>query len=167
MKVFLVCGTNSVCGPIAEAYLGTLDKRLNVISAGTKPTAAIHPFAIRVMHEKGYSLLGHQTKKVDHFFGEHFDYFVTLSHSARTDCLTFPGCVTHRVHFGLEEPNYLPQNLDTQLFLFRKVRDRLFEVMDTLYSTELEPRLALNDYMGSPLLTSILPSQANRPVMGE
>lgn len=142
MKVLILCSTNSVRSQMAETFLESLDGRLEVVSAGTRPKATIHPLAIRVMHEKGWSMLGQQTKRVEHFFGQHFDYLITLCQAARTDCLTFPGEVAHRVHFHLADPAQTAGSPEVQLSSFREVRDQLLEFLRHLYAQEMAPKLA-------------------------
>ncbi|OGG99128.1 MAG: hypothetical protein A2600_04965 [Candidatus Lambdaproteobacteria bacterium RIFOXYD1_FULL_56_27] len=142
MKILVLCSTNSVRSQMAEAFLESLDPRLEVNSAGTRPKASVHPLAIRVMHEKGWSMLGQQTKRVEHFFGQHFDYLITLCQAARNDCLTFPGEVSHRVHFNLADPAQIAGNPEIQLGSFREVRDQLMEFLKNLYAQEMAPKLA-------------------------
>jgi protein-tyrosine-phosphatase len=77
-KIIFVCVENSCRSQIAEAFAKIYSKdRLQVMSAGSKPSGSINPKAIKLMSELGYELTGHYSKSVE-TVSENVDYLITM-----------------------------------------------------------------------------------------
>ncbi len=51
MKILILCTGNSCRSQMAEGFLESFSKELEVFSAGTEPSNQVHPKAIQVMSE--------------------------------------------------------------------------------------------------------------------
>lgn len=124
MRVLILCTANSARSQMAEGLLrheaGT---SWEVFSAGTKP-ARVRPEAIAVMGEAGIDISGHQSKSVDEFLGEDFDYVITVCDGARETCPVFPAG-TKRIHWTIEDPAAVEGTRENRLDAFRHARDEL------------------------------------------
>ena len=123
MKILVLCTGNSCRSQMAEGFLRALDPQLEVFSAGTRPAASVHPYAIEVMKEAGIDISRHVPKLVDRLLDQPFDYVITVCDHARETCPVFVGKVSHRMHMGFEDPAEATGTKDEILSAFRKVRD--------------------------------------------
>ena len=78
MKILILCTGNSCRSQMAESFLKSLDTTLQVFSAGTKPTAKINPYAVKVMKEYDIDISQNSPKLVDQFLGDTWDYVITV-----------------------------------------------------------------------------------------
>ena len=124
---------------MAEAFLRSLDPRLDVHSAGTSPALHVHPMAVRVMKEIGLDLSKAQPKSVDRFLTQRFDYVITVCDHARETCPVFTGHVDQRLHIGFDDPAEARGTADQVLTVFRRVRDEIRERFSALYSESMKP----------------------------
>lgn len=124
-RVLILCTGNSCRSQMAEGFLKSFDPLLDVSSAGTHPAPSVHPLAVRVMNEAGIDIAGAETKSVDRFTGQPFDYVVTVCDDARESCPLFTGKVGHRLHFGFEDPARATGTGEEKLGHFRSVRDQI------------------------------------------
>jgi len=125
MKILILCTGNSCRSQMAEAYLRSFDKKLQVYSAGTEPANEVHSTAIEVMKEDGIDISGNKPKAVDEFLGEAFDYVITVCDNANESCPAFMGKVKSRMHIGFEDPAKAEGTEEEILNLFRKVRNQI------------------------------------------
>lgn len=137
-RILVLCTGNSCRSQMAEGFLKSFDKELEVYSAGTQPAARVHPLAVRVMKEKGIDISGNGTKNVAKFISESFDYVITVCDNARETCPFFTGRVLHRVHMGFEDPAEATGSEEAILAVFRRVRDEIKEEFHKFYLTELK-----------------------------
>lgn len=133
-KILIICTGNSCRSQMAEGFLKSLDKELEVYSAGTKPEKNINPFAVEVMKELGIDISKQFPKNVEIFLKENFDYVITVCDSAKETCPVFPGKVKHRLHIGFKDPAGVTGSKDYILSVYRKVRDEIKEHFGRLYS---------------------------------
>jgi arsenate reductase (thioredoxin) len=123
-RVLFLCTHNSARSQMAEgllrAYAG---ERFEVASAGTEQTR-VNPLAVRAMDELGIDIGGHESKTVDRFLGEPWDFVVTVCDSANEACPVFPGA-TRRVHWSLDDPSRATGSDEERLATFRRVRDEI------------------------------------------
>jgi arsenate reductase len=126
---------------MAEGLLRSLDPRLEVHSAGTSPSSAVNPYAIRVMKEDGIDISGGQPKKVDEFVAQPFDYVITVCGDADKNCPYFTGKVGKRMHIGFPDPADATGTEEEILAVFRKSRDDIRERFRKLYENEIKARL--------------------------
>jgi arsenate reductase len=137
MNVLVLCTGNSCRSQMAEAYLRSLDPRLEVHSAGTHPAARIHPYAVEVMREIGIDLGGARPKSVDEFLALPFDYVITVCDNAKDGCPAFTGSVKHRLHLGFDDPADATGTREEVLGEFRRVRDEIRARFGELYRKEI------------------------------
>ena len=97
--------------------------RVEVMSAGTEATH-VRPLAIRAMDELGIDMSGQESKTLDRYLGEPFDYVITVCDEANEACPFFPGAA-ERLHWSLPDPAAAEGTEEERLEVFRSVRDRL------------------------------------------
>lgn len=131
-NILILCTGNSCRSQMAEAFLKSFDSQLEVYSAGTHPSAQVHPNAIAVMKELGTSLTGYPTS-VDQFIRQPFDYVFTVCDHAKETCPVFTGKVTPRLHIGFDDPAEAKGTDQESLATFRRVRDEIREKFYQLY----------------------------------
>ena len=124
-KVLILCTGNSCRSQMAEGFLKSLDKELNVFSAGTRPAVKVNPNAVEVMNEIEISLESQYPKDVNLFLNEPFDYVITVCDNAKEVCPVFTGKVKHRLHIGFEDPYDAEGTKEEVLSVYRKVRDEI------------------------------------------
>lgn len=122
---------------MAEGFLKSFDSELLVYSAGTTPSAFVHPKAVQVMAEAGVDLSQNQTKSLDEFLEESFDYLITVCDNAKEACPAFPGTVGARLHMGFEDPADAEGTDAEVLSRFRRVRDQIKAAFYEFYKEHL------------------------------
>jgi arsenate reductase (thioredoxin) len=123
-RVLILCTHNSARSQMAEGLLRALGPdRFDVASAGTEATR-VHPLAIRVMDELGIDLRRHESKTLDRFLAETWDYVITVCDSANERCPFFPGAA-RRLHWSFEDPSAATGSEEERLAVFRRVRDAI------------------------------------------
>jgi arsenate reductase len=125
-RVLFLCIHNSARSQMAEGMLRNLaEGRFEVMSAGTEATR-LRPLAIRAMEELGIDISGQESKTLERYLGEPFDYVITVCDKANEACPFFPGA-KNRLHWSFEDPSQAEGSEDERLAVFRKVRDDLRE----------------------------------------
>ena len=141
MKVLILCTGNSCRSQMAQGFLQSFDKRINVFSAGTQPAGAVNAQAVEVMKEAGISIADHIPQSVDRYLNEPWDYVITVCDDANESCPVFPGKVTHRLHMGFEDPS---RARGTEEFIrkeFHRIRDEIRESFNNFYLHQIKPQL--------------------------
>ncbi len=119
-----MCTHNSARSQMAEGLLRHLTgNRLVAYSAGIEATH-VRPQALRVMGELGIDISGQESKTLDRYLGEPFDYVITVCDDAKKACPFFPGAA-QRLHWSLPDPAAAEGTEDERLEVFRSVRVRL------------------------------------------
>ena len=96
-RVLFLCTHNSARSQMAEGVLRNLaEDRFEVRSAGTEATR-VRPLAVRAMDEIGIDISGQESKTLERYLGEPFDYVITVCDEANEACPFFPGAKT-RLH---------------------------------------------------------------------
>ena len=142
MRILILCTGNSCRSQMAEGFLKSFDRRLEVLSAGTAPAAQVNPRAVLVMKESGIDLSSSFPKNVDQFLGQSFDYVITVCDNARESCPVFSGPVQHRLHFGFEDPAEATGTDEEITSVFHRVRDEIRDRFAAFYRTNLLPQLS-------------------------
>lgn len=137
-KILILCTGNSCRSQMAEGFLKSIDKDLEVFSAGTNPATEVHPQAMEVMSESGIDLRKYYPKTIDQFLNESFNYVITVCDNAKENCPVFAGKVNHRLHIGFEDPATATGTEEEILFTFRKVRDEIKEKFLALYQNKIK-----------------------------
>lgn len=123
-RVLFLCTHNSARSQMAEGMLSYLaGDRFEVQSAGTEATH-VRPLAARAMEEIGVDISGQESKTLDRYLGEPFDYVVTVCDDANEACPAFPGA-KERLHWSLPDPSAAWGTEEERLSVFRSVRDRI------------------------------------------
>ena len=94
-----------------------------VESAGLEPSF-VRPEAIEVMRELGIDISGQQSKSLDRFIEQPFDYVITVCDNAKQNCPIFPGA-KRRIHWSVEDPASVGGTEEARLKAFRAARDDL------------------------------------------
>ena len=117
---------------MAEGFLKSFDKDMEVYSAGTNAESIVNPYAVKVMTEKamptgrqGIDISKQIPKNVDLFLKENFDYVITVCDDAKETCPVFTGNVKHRLHINFEDPATATGSDEEKLAVYRKVRDQI------------------------------------------
>ena len=127
MKILILCTGNSCRSQMAEGFLKSFDKNLNVFSAGTTPGKQVHPKAIVAMAEKGIDISHNQPEPVEKYLSQSFDYVITVCGGAKESCPAFQGNVKHRAHIGFDDPAEATGTEEEVMSVFRRVRDEIHE----------------------------------------
>ena len=102
---------------MAEAIVNArMGDEWQAFSAGTRPSAFVHPMTVEALSEIGIQHEG-RSKSVDEFRNVGFDLVVTVCDSAALDCPIWLG-KGKKVHHSFPDPA-----LKSQLKDFRSVRD--------------------------------------------
>ena len=124
-QILIICTGNTCRSQMAEGFLKSFDKNLEVFSAGTNAESIVNPYAVKVMAEKGIDISKQNPKSVDIFLKESFDYVITVCDGAKEVCPVFTGNVKHRLHISFEDPAGVKGNDEEKLAVYRKVRDEI------------------------------------------
>lgn len=108
---------------MAQAFLQSFDKSLDVRSAGTVPGPAVNPKAVEVMAESGIDISRNTPKSVDIYLHDSWDYVITVCDDANETCPFFPGKVNHRLHMAFEDPSKTTGTDEFIMSEFRRIRD--------------------------------------------
>ena len=121
-RVLFLCTHNSARSQMAEGLLSDLaGDRFEVMSAGTEATH-VRPLAVRAMEEIGVDISSQESKTLDRYLSEPFDYVITVCDDANETCPFFPGA-TNRLHWSFEDPSKAEGSEEERLEVFRRVRD--------------------------------------------
>ena len=121
---------------MAEGLLRHLaGDQFEAMSAGTEATR-VRPLAVRAMDEIGIDISGQESKTLDRYLDEPFDYVITVCDEANEACPLFPGAA-NRLHWSFEDPSRVEGSEEERLAVFRSVRDRIRErIEDDLVATD-------------------------------
>ena len=126
IRVLFLCTGNSARSQMAEALLRSLGGAdFEVYSAGTEPKG-LNPLTVEVMRESGMDVSGQESKSLERFLDQSFDYVITVCDRARDNCPTFPGD-NERIHWGFDDPAATIGTHEQQRAVFRRVRNEIAE----------------------------------------
>jgi arsenate reductase len=121
-RVLFLCTHNSARSQMAEGLLRDLaGDRFEAMSAGTEATR-VRPLAIRAMEEVGVDISHQESKTLDRYLQDPFDYVITVCDDANEACPFFPGAA-ERLHWTFEDPSKAEGSEEERLEVFRRVRD--------------------------------------------
>jgi arsenate reductase len=121
-RVLFLCTHNSARSQMAEGLLRHLaGDRFEIMSAGTEATH-VRPLAVRAMDEVGVDISGQESKTLERYLREPFDYVITVCDDANEACPVFPGAKNRR-HWSLPDPSAAEGTEEERLAVFRSVRD--------------------------------------------
>ena len=123
-RALFVCTHNSARSQMAEGLLRSLaGDRFEALSAGTQATR-VRPEAVSVMDELGIDISDQESKTLERYLDETFDYVITVCDDANEACPVFPGA-GKRLHWSFEDPSRAEGSEAERLAAFRSVRDRI------------------------------------------
>lgn len=137
VRLLILCTGNSCRSQMAEGFLRSFDLRIEAFSAGTLPSARIHPNAVRVMKEVGIDVSLHFPKSVDRFIGQSFDFVITVCDHAKETCPVFIGKIGQHLHIGFEDPAKAQGTEEEILNVFRRVRDEIRDKFQSWYQRSI------------------------------
>ena len=138
MNILILCTGNSCRSQMAHGILLSLDKTLNVHSAGTHPAEAVNPNAIKAVAELGLDISHHKPMLVDTYLDKPWDFVITVCGGANESCPTFLGEVKHRIHIGFEDPADAVGTPDAILEEFRIIRNQILVAFFSFYHQQLK-----------------------------
>jgi arsenate reductase len=125
-KVLILCTGNSCRSQMAEGLINArLGPAFQAFSAGTKPSGYVHPRAIQVMAEINIDLSRNDSKNLEQFRGQYFDYVITVCDSAKEDCPVWLDKAGERYHLGFDDPARATGADEEITAEFRRVRDEI------------------------------------------
>ena len=133
-RVLILCTGNSARSQMAEGWLRAhAGDRFEVASAGSHPSGVVMPGAIQALAEIGIDINGAQSKSMQQFTGQAFDYVLTVCDNAAENCPIFPGG-GQRIHRNFTDPaKALPGE---QMSVFRRVRDEIAAWLAELFDIQ-------------------------------
>ena len=137
-RILILCTGNSCRSQMAEGFLQSFNRNLDVYSAGTNPAARISSRAIQVMNEVGIDISTEYPKSVDQFLGESFDYVITVCDHAKETCPVFLGNVKHRIHIDFDDPAEARGTEEEIRSEFRRIRNEIKNRFTEFYNTNLK-----------------------------
>jgi ArsR family transcriptional regulator, arsenate/arsenite/antimonite-responsive transcriptional repressor / arsenate reductase (thioredoxin) len=103
-RVLFLCTRNSARSQMAEALLRTYaeERPIEVVSAGSHPSV-IDPDAIRALATLGIDIAAQQSKHLELFRNDSFDYVITVCDQVREECPDFSG-KPNIIHWSIPDP---------------------------------------------------------------
>ena len=132
---------------MAHGFLQSISSKIEVHSAGTRPTAQVNPLAVEVMKEAGIDISTHTPKNVSNYLNQEWDYVITVCDGANKSCPVFTGKVKHRLHIGFEDPSEATGTPEFIKGEFRRIRNEIKTGFQQFFYTHIEKVTVL--YFGS------------------
>ena len=141
MKILFLSQRNCCRSQIAESILRSMDKTLEIYSAGIDPAPEINPIAIEVMKEAGITIQLKKPVSYQQMADMEFDFLITVGDNT-TDDLKLP-CFKYKrkMHLGFHNPFAGSHELPVITEKCREIRDEIFVEMDYFYNRILKPSL--------------------------
>lgn len=141
MKILVLCTGNSCRSQMAEGFLRSFDKRLDVYSAGTAASGKINQQAVKAMSEIGIDISKHTSDPVEKYLEQEWDYVITVCGGANENCPTFLGKVKHRLHMGYDDPSFAEGSEAFVWSEYIRVRDEIHKGFRKLYDENIKVQL--------------------------
>lgn len=125
MKILILCTGNSCRSQMAEGIIKSINKDIEVYSAGTNPSSEVHPFAIKAMREIGVNISTNEPHSVEKYLEMGFNYVITVCSEAKEFCPVFSGKVKHQLHIGFDDPAEAKGTENEIYSVFIRVRDEI------------------------------------------
>jgi arsenate reductase len=122
---------------MAQGFLQSFDKHINVCSAGTEPAKQVNPKAVKVMQEVGIDISHHTPKMVDQYLNDEWDFVITVCDNANETCPAFLGKVKNREHIGFEDPTHATGTDEYIWSEFRRVRNEIKQKLFQYYNDKI------------------------------
>ena len=124
MRVLFVCSHNSARSQMAEGFLREYGGgHFDAFSAGMI-ASGVRPEAVAAMAEVGIDISAQESKTVERYLGQQFDWVITVCDQAREACPVFPGA-DQSAHWGFDDPSEAVGTDEQRMAMFRRVRDEI------------------------------------------
>jgi arsenate reductase len=148
-NVLFLCTGNSARSILAECLLRQLGKSsFNPFSAGSFPKGEVHPLALRLLREQGFSTDGLRSKSWNEFAGAQapvMDFVFTVCDQAAGEvCPVWPGQPV-TAHWGIPDPAAVDGSEVERMLAFRdafRALERRLKIFVSLPIRQLD-RIAL------------------------
>ena len=134
-KVLFLCTGNSVRSQMAEGLLNALGSGQWTAQSAGIIQSYVHPLAIQVMQEIGIDISNKNSKSMDQFIKQRFDYVITLCDDAAKVCPSFGGR-GKRLHWPFEDPAAAVGTDEERLAVFRRIRDGIKKKIEVFLKPE-------------------------------
>ena len=123
VKIVFVCVENARRSQMAQGFAESLGQgKVEIYSAGSRPSSRIDPLVIEVMKEKGIDLSGKRPKELNDLPPVEMDYLVTMGCEE-----TCPAVLSKRViEWDIPDPKGKP------IDVYRRIRDFIEERIKAL-----------------------------------
>jgi arsenate reductase (thioredoxin) len=123
-RVLFVCVHNSARSQMAEGMLRAwAGDRFEVASGGTE-ASRVRPEAITVMGELGIDISGHESKTIEGYMGQPWDWLIPVCEEACEACPYVPGAKSV-LRWSFDDPSAATGPDEERLGVFRRVRDEM------------------------------------------
>ena len=130
-RVLILCTGNSARSQMAEGLLRErAGDRFEAHSAGSNPSGHVLPGAIEALNAIGIDIHAARSKHMQEFYGQTFDYVLTVCDNAAENCPVFPGPGV-RHHRNFTDP--AAYSGDEQRAVFFRVRDEIDAWLASLF----------------------------------
>ena len=117
IRVLFLCTHNSARSQLVEGILRAQGGgKVEAFSAGSEP-GRVHPLAIRAAAALGIDISRQQSKHLDIFAGQDFDFIITVCDKVRESCPVFPGD-PRQIHWSFPDPASVKGTEDEQFQAF-------------------------------------------------
>ena len=125
VNVLVLCTGNSARSVLAECLINDLGGgRWKAYSAGSRPTGAVNPLSLEILHEKGHAIEGLRSKSWDEFAtpeAPEMNLVITVCDNAAGEvCPIWPGHPS-KLHIGFPDPAAAEGSHEERLAVFRAV----------------------------------------------
>jgi protein-tyrosine-phosphatase/DNA-binding transcriptional ArsR family regulator len=104
IKILFLCTHNSARSQMAEALLRQLGGTAVEVQSAGNEVSTVHPLAVETMRALDIDISSQQSKHVDVFAGQSFDYVITVCDRMREVCPAFPGR-PDQIHWSIADPS--------------------------------------------------------------
>jgi arsenate reductase len=105
MTILFLCRQNAGRSQMAQAFFERMAPEHQAVSAGSEPTAAVHPAVIQVMKEVGIDLSDRTPRRVDRAMLDQADHVISMGCDDPAVC-DYPGRKVE--DWSLEDPSGKP-----------------------------------------------------------
>ncbi len=126
---------------MAQGFLRSFDKRLDVYSAGTEASGKLNSTAVRVMKEINIDISHHTSESVEKYLDNEWDYVITVCGGANENCPVFTGRVKKRLHIGFDDPSFSTGTPEFIRSEYLRVRNEIGQKFGDLYHKEIRPKI--------------------------
>lgn len=138
MKILILCTGNSCRSQMAQGFLQSFDKTLNVCSAGTEASGKLNEKAVLVMNQVGIDISNHTSDSIDKYLNDEWDFVITVCGGANESCPAFVGNVKNRLHIGFDDPSHAVGTEDFIMSEFYRVRDEIKKGFYKFYNEKIK-----------------------------